>query len=153
MVAGSTGLNAFIGSLDNVFLRGITPSSIHGTIPEILFCLYQMTFCCITPALMVGAFVERMKYSSVMWFVALWTTVVYFPFVHMVWAGPGGFLTDLGVLDFAGGIVVHVTAGVSALVASIVCGPRKNNKLIAGDLPMAIIGTGILIFGWCVLLH
>ena len=126
MVAGEVNLNSFIGSLDKMFLSGVGTDSMSGTIPEILFFIFQCTFAVITPALMIGAFAERMKFSAVLIFSSLWLFVVYVPICHMTWGGDGGLFWDWGVIDLAGGIVVHITAGVSALVAAIVIGPRKG---------------------------
>nr|AUN37051.1 ammonium transporter [uncultured bacterium] len=125
MAKGAGGLHAFIGGTSRYFLAGVTPTTVRGTIPEALFFVYQMTFAVITPGLFVGAFAERMRFSSVIWFTVIWVTVCYLPICHMVWGGDGSFFGDLGVLDFAGGIVVHLTAGVTALVAAIMVGPRK----------------------------
>jgi Amt family ammonium transporter len=140
---------AFIGSLDKAFLRGITGDSLSGTIPEILFVAFQMTFAIITPALMIGAFVERIKFSAMMAFSLLWLVVVYLPVCHMVWGG--GYLAELGVMDFAGGIVVHITAGVGALVACIVVGPRRGYGSVAifpHNMTMTVTGTAMLWVGW-----
>lgn len=148
MVEGGRGLHSFIGGMDKAFLNGISMASVNGSIPEALWCIYQMTFAIITPALMVGSLVERMKFSAVMWYSLLWVFAVYFPACHMVWGGSGAFFNDLGVIDFAGGIVVHITAGVGALVASKMLGPRKDNRLVAGNLVLTVIGTGMLWCGW-----
>eukprot|EP00238_Polyblepharides_amylifera_P011388 CAMPEP_0196575122 /NCGR_PEP_ID=MMETSP1081-20130531/4674_1 /TAXON_ID=36882 /ORGANISM="Pyramimonas amylifera, Strain CCMP720" /LENGTH=547 /DNA_ID=CAMNT_0041893325 /DNA_START=116 /DNA_END=1759 /DNA_ORIENTATION=+ len=148
MVEGAKGLHAFIGGLDKSFLSGITMASVQGTIPEALWALFQMTFAIITPALMVGSFVERMKFSAVMWYVFLWSFVVYFPACHMVWGGAGGYFADMGVIDFAGGIVVHITAGIGALVAAMMCGPRKENEMACSNLVLTTLGTGMLWVGW-----
>ncbi|MCY3763034.1 MAG: ammonia channel protein, partial [Gemmatimonadetes bacterium] len=102
--------NPFIGSLSKVFLSGVSLDSLSGTIPELLFFVFQMTFAIITPGLIVGAFAERMKFSAVLWFSGLWCVLVYLPITHMVW-GEGGYLGAMGVFDFAGGIVVHIAAG------------------------------------------
>ena len=126
MQAGVTTLHAFIGGLEKAFLRGVTPESLTGTIPEPLFFAYQMTFAIITPALIVGAFAERMKFSAMLAFTAGWLTLVYLPDLPHGLGRAGGFFDDLGVLDFAGGIVVHVTAGVSALVMAIALGRRRG---------------------------
>ena len=139
--------NGVLGGLDKAFLAGVTKASIWETIPEALWALYQMTFAIITPALMVGSFVERMKFSAVMWYSVLWMFAVYFPACHMVW-GPGGAMAAAGVLDFAGGIVVHITAGIGALVGAAVLGPRKENKMYAGNLVLTVLGTGMLWVGW-----
>ena len=139
--------NSIIGGLDKAFMAGITKASVWETIPEALWALYQMTFAIITPALMVGSFVERMKFNSVVWYCGLWMFAVYFPACHMVW-GPDGFMAAKGVMDFAGGIVVHITAGIGALVGATVLGPRKENKMIAGNLVLTVLGTGMLWVGW-----
>ncbi len=151
MEAGKTGLNAFVGGLDKAFMKGITVNAPWGTIPEPLFAMFQMTFFIITPALMVGAFVERIKFSAMLWFSALWALFVYLPVCHMVWGGDGGFFADKGVIDFAGGIVVHITAGVGALVACIVVGKRRdypNRQILPHNLPMTITGAAMLWVGW-----
>jgi Amt family ammonium transporter len=122
-----------------------------GTIPEILFFLFQMTFAIITPALIVGAFAERMRFSAMLAFSVIWLIVVYLPVCHMVWGGEGALLADLGVFDFAGGIVVHITAGVGALVACIVIGPRTGYgsvPMFPHNLTMTVTGTGMLWVGW-----
>ena len=105
-----TASNPFIGNLSKSFLSGVTVDSLSGTIPELLFFVFQMTFAIITPGLFVGAFAERMKFSAVLWFSGLWCVLVYLPITHMVW-GEGGYFGAMGVFDFAGGIVVHITAG------------------------------------------
>ena len=118
-----SGGNGFIGDLSRAMLSGIGEDTLSGTIPESLFAMFQMTFAIITPALVVGGFAERIKFSAMLWFSALWLLAVYIPVTHWVWASEG-WLFKLGLLDFAGGTVVHVTAGVAALVAAIVLGPR-----------------------------
>lgn len=148
MQAGLVGVNAFIGGLDKAFLSGVTVDSIFSTIPEPLWFMFQMTFAIITPALMVGAFAERMKFNAMMMFVALWLLAVYCPAAHMVWGGAGSYFGDRGVMDFAGGIVVHITAGIAALVACIMVGPRKENVMRPHNLAMTIMGTGMLWVGW-----
>ena len=110
-------MNSIIGSFDQLFMSGITSNSLSGDIPETVFAMFQLTFAIITPALIVGGFAERMKFSSMLLFSTLWMLFVYAPICHMVWGG--GWLGDLGVMDFAGGTVVHVNAGVAALVAAI----------------------------------
>ncbi|WP_295435956.1 ammonium transporter [uncultured Thiodictyon sp.] len=144
-------LNSWIGGLDNLFLKGIGLTSIYGTqtIPESVFMTFQMTFAIITPALMVGAFAERMKFSALMWFMGLWLTLVYVPVAHWVWGG--GFLGTLGVLDFAGGTVVHINAGIAGLVAAIVIGKRKGFPTTAmppHNLGYTVIGASMLWVGW-----
>jgi Amt family ammonium transporter len=148
MVAGERGLSAFVGGFDKAFLSGVTPDSLSGTIPEPIFFAFQLTFAIITPALMVGAFAERIKFSAVLWFTGLWVTLCYFPTAHMVWGGDGGLFADLGVFDFAGGIVVHMTAGFSALVACIVLGPRTSYPNPPHNIPMTMAGTAMLWVGW-----
>jgi len=137
-------------------LTGINVDTMSGTIPELTFFAFQMTFFIITPALMVGAFVERMKFSAMLLFTTLWGILVYIPVCHMVWGGGTMFgLLNIAdqpaIKDHAGGIVVHITAGVGALVAAIVLGPRKGYPTTAmppHDLPMAVAGTGMLWVGW-----
>jgi Amt family ammonium transporter len=143
--------NAFVGGLDKLFLRGVHSDVLFGSIPEILFAAFQMTFAIITPALIVGAFAERMRFAAMLLFSSLWLLVVYVPVCHMVWGGEGALLADLGVLDFAGGIVVHITAGVAALVACIVIGPRagfRQTPMFPHNLTMTVTGTGMLWVGW-----
>jgi Amt family ammonium transporter len=143
--------NAFIGGTGKLFLRGIDSSVLSGTIPEILFFAFQMTFAIITPALIVGAFAERMRFAAMLLFCSIWLVVVYLPVCHMVWGGEGALLADMGVFDFAGGIVVHITAGVAALVACIVIGPRsgyRQTPMFPHNLTMTVMGTGMLWVGW-----
>ncbi len=140
-----------LGGLGKAFLIGIDSSVLIGTIPEILFFLFQMTFAIITPALIVGAFAERMRFSAMLAFSVIWLIVVYLPVCHMVWGGEGALLADLGVFDFAGGLVVHITAGVGALVACIVIGPRTgygSAPMFPHNLTMTVTGTGMLWVGW-----
>jgi len=140
-----------LGGLGKAFLIGIDSSVLTGTIPEILFFLFQMTFAIITPALIVGAFAERMRFSAMLAFSVIWLIVVYLPVCHMVWGGEGALLADLGVFDFAGGIVVHITAGFGALVACIVIGPRAgygSAPMFPHNLTMTVTGTGMLWVGW-----
>lgn len=151
MEAGVLNLHAFVGSFDKTFLMGVGPDTLSGTIPEILFFVFQCTFAIITPALIVGAFAERMKFSAVLIFSSLWLFVVYAPICHMTWGGDGGLFWDWGVFDFAGGIVVHITAGVAALVACIMIGPRKGYPSVPmppHNLTMCVTGTGMLWVGW-----
>ena len=141
--------NGFIGNLDNLFMANITKDSLTGTIPEVLFAAFQMTFAIITPALIVGAFAERMKFSAMMLFSAIWLFAVYIPVCHWVWGG--GWLSELGTLDFAGGIVVHITAGVAALVSALVLGRRKGwpqTAMPPHNMTMTITGAGMLWVGW-----
>ncbi len=126
MEKGVTNLNSFVGGLSKAFLSGVDTSSLVYAIPESVFIVFQMTFAIITPALIVGAFAERMKFSAMLIFMAVWFTLVYAPMCHMVWSGDGAFLWDEGVLDFAGGTVVHINAGIAGLVACLVLGKRKG---------------------------
>ncbi len=142
----------FIGGLSFAGLHnvGIEPNADYaGTIPHILFMLFQMMFAVITPALIIGAFAERMKFSAFLVFSIIWATIVYDPMAHWVW-GVGGFLRDLGALDFAGGTVVHINAGAAALAAALVIGKRKGYPEISPphNLPFAILGAALLWFGW-----
>ncbi|MDC0996058.1 ammonium transporter [Pseudomonadales bacterium] len=141
--------NALIGGLDNMFFANVTEGSMSGDIPESVFAMFQLTFAIITPALIVGAFAERMKFASMMLFSAIWLIVVYAPVTHWVWGG--GWLGEMGLLDFAGGTVVHVTAGAAALVCALVMGPRKGFPTTAmppHNLTMAMTGAGMLWVGW-----
>ena len=126
MQAGVTNIHSFVGGLSKAFASGITADSLSGTIPETVFLTFQMTFAIITPALMVGAFAERMKFSAMVVFMAAWSLLVYAPICHMTWAGDGSFFGELGILDFAGGTVVHINAGIAALVAAILIGKRRG---------------------------
>ena len=151
MAAGQGGRTAFIGGLGRVMLAGVGPDTLFGSIPEILFFGFQCTFAVITPALILGAFAERMRFSAVLLFSTLWLVFVYAPICHMTWGGAGGHFADLGVFDFAGGIVVHITAGVAALVACIVIGPRQGypkTPMAPHNLTMCVTGTGMLWVGW-----
>ena len=142
--------NPFIGGLSKLFLSGVSPDSLSGTIPELLFFVFQMTFAIITPGLIVGAFAERMKFSAVLWFSGLWCALVYLPITHMVW-GEGGYLGAMGVFDFAGGIVVHITAGAAALVAAILVGKRAGyprQPMPPHNMTMNLVGTAMLWVGW-----
>ena len=141
-----TGENPFIGNLSKAFLAGVTGDSLVGTITEPLWAMFQCTFAVITPGLIIGAMAERMKFSAVLIFSILWSLTVYYPFAHMVWGG--GFMEQLGAIDFAGGIVVHLTAGAAALLACIMVGPRKAGEQPPHNLPMVLIGTGALRVGW-----
>jgi len=138
--------NSPVGDLSKAFLRGITMDSLVETLPEALWALYQMTFAVITPALMIGAFVERMKFNASILYMALWSVVVYYPACHLIWGG--GALGAAGVIDFAGGLVVHLTAGVGALVAAYMVGPRKNTTMVPGNILLTLLGTGMLWVGW-----
>ena len=141
--------NSWIGDFSNFFLKEVTRDALNGTIPESVFVMFQMTFAIITPALVVGGFAERMKFSSMMWFSLLWLVVVYLPVCHWVWGG--GWLGEKGVLDFAGGLVVHITAGVGAIVAAMVLGNRKGFPRTAmppHNLTLSVTGAGMLWVGW-----
>ena len=141
--------NAYIGGLDNLLLGGIVESTASGSIPESVFALFQMTFAVITPALIVGGFAERMRFSAVVLFSAAWLILVYAPICHWVWGG--GWLSDLGVMDFAGGTVVHITAGVAALVAALVLGNRRGfpqQAMPPHNMTLTIMGAGMLWVGW-----
>ncbi|MDQ8037782.1 MAG: ammonium transporter [Pedobacter sp.] len=141
--------NSVIGGFSKIFFSGISRDSLTGDIPEILFAAFQMTFAIITPSLIIGAFAERMKFSAMLLFSLLWTVLVYVPVCHWVWGG--GFLQQMGLLDFAGGTVVHITAGVAALVAAIVLGPRKGfgrTAMPPHNMTMTVIGAGMLWVGW-----
>lgn len=151
MAKGSVNLHSFIGGFSHIGLISMTPHTLKGTIPEMLFASYQMTFAVITPALMIGAFAERMRFSAVLWFSSLWLLIVYVPICHMTWAGDGGLFADWGVMDFAGGIVVHITAGCSALVACIMVGPRSGyptSRVPPHNMTMTFTGTAMLWVGW-----
>jgi len=143
------GMNRWIGGFDSMMHGGVERDSLSGTIPETVFSMFQMTFAIITPALIVGAFAERMKFSAMLWFSAIWLVVVYAPVTHWVWGG--GWLQDMGLLDFAGGTVVHVNAGAAALVAALVLGPRKGfgkTAMPPHNLTMTVAGSAMLWVGW-----
>jgi Amt family ammonium transporter len=153
---GGGGFEAFIGGFSRLFLAGVTPDSTVATfsdgveIPEYIFICFQMTFAAITPALIVGAFAERMKFSAVLLFCILWSTFVYMPVAHMVWYGDG-YLFAMGALDFAGGTVVHINAGVAALIGCLVIGPRIGHlrePMPPHSLVMTMIGGSLLWVGW-----
>ncbi len=151
MEKGVTNVNSFIGGLSKAFLSGVTVESLTATVPETVFMTFQMTFAIITPALIVGAFAERMKFSAMLWFTGIWVTVVYAPIAHMVWSGDGGFFWDMGVLDFAGGTVVHINAGIAGLVAALVLGKRRGYPTTAmppHNLTMTLAGASLLWVGW-----
>lgn len=141
--------NRFVGGFDKVLLAGIGKDSLSGTIPESVFMTFQMTFFIITPALIVGAIVDRMKFSAFLFFMALWSIIVYAPVCHWVWGG--GFLADDGVLDFAGGTVVHINAGIAGLVACLVLGRRTGyptENMAPHNLTLTVIGASLLWVGW-----
>ncbi len=142
-------LQQFIGGASKVFLPNITTTALTGDIPETVYFMFQMTFAIITPALIVGAFAERMKFSAMLWFSGLWLIIVYMPVCHWIWGS--GWLADLGVMDFAGGIVIHVNAGVAALVAALVLGKRKgfpSTAMPPHNMTMVVTGAGMLWVGW-----
>jgi Amt family ammonium transporter len=143
------GAQAWIGGLAKAFLDGVGRDAVSGGIPETVFVMFQLTFAIITPALVIGGFAERMRFSAVLWFTVLWLLLVYVPIAHWVWGG--GWLAELGVLDFAGGIVVHLNAGVAALVAALVLGKRRGfptTPMPPHSLPLAVAGAGMLWVGW-----
>ncbi len=144
----SGGEGGIIGNLDKAFLNGVSIDSIYanGKIPEIVFIAYQMMFAIITPALITGAFAGRVTFKSYMIFLTFWQVLVYYPFVHMIWGG--GILAQWGVLDFAGGIVVHATAGFAALASVFYVGARVDRKSTPNSIPLVAIGSGLLWFGW-----
>ena len=142
-------LNKWVGGFGDLFMTNVGRDSLSGTIPETVFAMFQMTFAIITPALIVGGFAERMKFSAMLLFSALWLTVVYAPVCHWVWGG--GWLGDMGLLDYAGGTVVHINAGVAALVAALVLGPRKGfgkTQMPPHNLTMTVAGAAMLWVGW-----
>ena len=144
-----TGDGAYWGSLEKAFLKGVTVDALSGTIPETVFMTFQMTFAIITPALIVGAFAERMKFSAMLWFMGIWLILVYAPICHWVWGG--GWLGEMGVLDFAGGTVVHINAGIAGLVACIVLGKRNGytkTPMLPNNLGYTIVGAAMLWVGW-----
>ncbi len=141
--------NAFVGGLGSLFLVGMSVDSLTGTIPESVFMTFQMTFAIITPALITGAFADRMKFSALLWFTGAWVLLVYAPITHWVWGG--GFLADAGVLDYAGGTVVHINAGVAGLVAVLVIGKRVRygtENFLPHNLVLSVIGASLLWVGW-----
>lgn len=151
MEAGVTNFNSFIGGLDRLFLKDLSAESVSGTIPESVFITFQMTFAIITPALIVGAFAERMKFIAVLAFSILWFTFSYLPICHMAWSGEGALFHSWGVLDFAGGTVVHINAGIAGLVACIMVGKRNalgSEALAPHNVPMTVIGASMLWVGW-----
>jgi ammonium transporter, Amt family len=144
-----SGSGPYLGDSAKLFLSGLTPESLTGTIPEILFMVFQMTFAIITPALICGAFADRMKFSALMWFLAAWLLLVYVPVAHWVWGG--GFLAQMGVKDFAGGTVVEINSGVAGLVAAIMLGKRKGypqEAMAPHNLVLSVTGASLLWVGW-----
>ncbi len=142
-------MQQWIGGFGKAFMAGVGRNTLSGTIPETVFSMFQLTFAIITPALMVGAFAERMKFSAMLWFIGLWLTFVYAPIAHWVWGG--GWLGKLGALDFAGGTVVHINAGIAGLMAALVMGKRKGypgTAMPPHSLMLTVIGAGMLWVGW-----
>ncbi|HCA26390.1 MAG TPA: ammonia channel protein, partial [Betaproteobacteria bacterium] len=142
--------NPFVGGLSRLFLKGMGVNTLSGTIPESVFMMFQMTFAIITPALIAGAFADRMKFSAMLWFMGIWSLVVYSPIAHWVW-GPGGWLAGRGVLDFAGGTVVHINAGVAGLVAALMLGKRVGygkEAMAPHNLTLTVMGAAMLWVGW-----
>ena len=154
MEKGVLNFNSFVGGLDKAFLSGLTAdglTSATALFPESVFITFQMTFAIITPALIVGAFAERRKFSAMLIFMAVWFTVVYAPIAHMVWSGDGALMWDWGVLDFAGGTVVHINAGIAGLVACLVLGKRKGyptTPMAPHNLGYTLVGAAMLWIGW-----
>lgn len=152
MVEGQTGVLSFVGSFGRMCLAGLSAESVHAnapTIPETVYCCFQLTFAIITPALIISAFVERVKFAAVLVFTVLWSLVVYVPIVHMVWSGPGGFLW--GTLDYAGGCAVEINSGVSGLVAALFVGRRRGypqQPILPHSVALAVVGGGMLWVGW-----
>jgi ammonium transporter, Amt family len=147
--AGAPSTNAFVGGLGKAFLSGVGRGTLQGSIPETVFAMYQLTFAIITPALIIGAFAERVGFAAVLVVSVVWSLVVYVPVVHWIWGG--GWLQQLGVLDFAGGIVVHVTAGIGGLVAALYVGKRKgypHTPMPPHSLTLSVVGAGMLWVGW-----
>ena len=152
MAGKTTNAHSFIGGLSKFFLSGVTADSLSGTIPETVFICFQLTFAIITPALIAGAFAERMKFSAMLWFMGIWSIIVYAPICHMAWSGDGSYFGDiLGALDFAGGTVVHVNAGIAALIAAIMVGKRfgyPETPMAPHNLTLTVIGASMLWVGW-----
>ncbi len=151
MQAGVTNLHSIVGTLGQAMLAGLTPASRYHDVPESAFVMFQLTFACIAPALIVGAWAERMKFSAALWFSGLWVLCVYVPLAHMVWGGPGSLLGDLGVIDFAGGTVVHISAGITGLVACLIVGRRHgwpHAPMRPHNLGYTVVGASFLWLGW-----
>ncbi len=151
-IAFGPGESGYFGGFERAFLTGVTTDSLSGTLPEILFFAFQMTFAIITPALIAGAYVERIGFGFVLLFSAIWMLVVYAPVVHWIWGGgflaDGGIFGEIGVRDFAGGIVVHETAGLAALVLAVLLGARKNSTTPPHNPGLVMIGAAMLWVGW-----
>jgi len=148
---GMLNLGSFVGGLGKAFLKGVTPESLSGTFPENIFVMFQLTFFIITPALICGAYAERMKFSAMLVFTGLWLLLAYAPICHMAWSGDGALFAEWGVLDFAGGTVVHINAGIAALVACILVGKRDGYGKVPmppHNLTMTVTGAGMLWVGW-----
>jgi len=141
-----TDVSGIIGNIEKLILAGVGVNSVNGTIPEYIFVVFQLTFAAITVALASGSYIERMKFSAWILFSILWMTFVYVPVAHWVWGG--GFLAKLGALDFAGGTVVHINAGIAGLVGALVLGKRSEVALIPNNLTLVVLGAGLLWFGW-----
>nr|WP_288251289.1 ammonium transporter [uncultured Pseudomonas sp.] len=154
MEKGVLNFNSFVGGFSKAFLSGVTPDSLTSAtalFPEAVFITFQMTFAIITPALIVGAFAERMKFSAMLVFMGIWFTLVYAPIAHMVWSGDGALMWDWGVLDFAGGTVVHINAGIAGLVCCLVLGKRKGyptTPMAPHNLGYTMMGAAMLWIGW-----
>ena len=151
MEAGTVNLSSFVGGLGKALLAGVGVDSMVGTVPETVFITFQMTFAIITPALIAGAFAERMKFSAMLLFMVLWSSFVYAPICHMTWSGAGAYFFDMEILDFAGGTVVHINAGIAALVAALVIGKRRgypNTIIPPHSLVITVIGASMLWVGW-----
>jgi Amt family ammonium transporter len=154
MEKGVLNFNSFVGGFSKAFLSGVTPNSLTSAtalFPEAVFITFQMTFAIITPALIVGAFAERMKFSAMLVFMGIWFTLVYAPIAHMVWSGDGALMWDWGVLDFAGGTVVHINAGIAGLVCCLVLGKRKGyptTPMAPHNLGYTLMGAAMLWIGW-----
>jgi Amt family ammonium transporter len=151
MVEGEYTFNSFVGGMERAMLAGLKGDSLVLGMPEGVFITFQMTFAILTPALIAGAFAERMKFVAAILFMALWFTFVYAPMAHMVWGGPGALMHNWGALDFAGGTAVHINAGVAALAACLLLGKRKdylNGEIKPHNLPLAMTGAALLWVGW-----
>lgn len=151
MEKGVLNFSSFVGGFSKAFLNGVTPDSLTAAFPEAVFITFQMTFAIITPALIVGAFAERMKFSAMLIFMAVWFTLVYAPIAHMVWSGDGALMWDWGVLDFAGGTVVHINAGIAGLVCCLVLVKRKGyptTPMAPHNLGYTLMGAAMLWIGW-----
>ena len=152
MREGTINFHSFVGGLGKAFLGGVSVESLSGTIPETVFITFQLTFAIITPALIAGAFAERMKFSAMLWFMGIWSIVVYAPLCHMAWSGDGSFFGDIvGAFDFAGGTVVHINAGIAALIVALVIGKRlgyPESPMPPHSLTLTVVGASMLWVGW-----